>query len=212
MEKYFLYFYIFFIYTTSALSSDYPKEWWAEVPRDGAPTWEILPQDAKNGEVVLSKRTELGIFSNLSYSPIIFRGQRYNSIEGLWQMMKYPEGPGDIRSTFNYPLKRDFVAQLYGFDAKEAGKIANKIMRKNDIQWITFSGKRFNYKDYSHGSSLHYHIIYEATQNKILQNTKIKNLLLKTKGLILIPDHYQGDKPESYYYHKILMKIRDRLI
>jgi hypothetical protein len=39
----------------------YPAAWWAPVPRESAASWEILPQDAGPGEVILSKRTELGI-------------------------------------------------------------------------------------------------------------------------------------------------------
>lgn len=48
-----------------AWAQDYPAEWFKEIPRSEAESWEILPQDAKEGEVILSKRTELGIFSNL---------------------------------------------------------------------------------------------------------------------------------------------------
>src|SRR4051812_25790346 len=44
--------------------SQYPPHWWAPVSKEGAPDWEIFPQDAKSGEVILSKRNELGILSN----------------------------------------------------------------------------------------------------------------------------------------------------
>jgi hypothetical protein len=46
-----------------AHAKDYPREWWIDIPRHEAAAWEILPQDAKPGEVILSKRTELGILS-----------------------------------------------------------------------------------------------------------------------------------------------------
>ena len=68
--------------------------------KEGAPEWEILPQEAKPGEVILSKRNELGLLSNFAATPFEFRGKRYASLEGFWQMMKYPEGPDDPRAKF----------------------------------------------------------------------------------------------------------------
>ena len=67
--------------------------------KDGAPSWEILPQEARPGEVILSKRHELGLLSNFAPTPFTFHGKRYASLEGFWQMMLYPEGPGDPRAT-----------------------------------------------------------------------------------------------------------------
>src|SRR5690348_5370648 len=78
----------------------YPTHWFAPVDTNGAPAWEIFPQDAKPGEVILSKRNELGLLSNFAATPFSYRGKRYASIEGFWQMMKYPEGPDDPRGTF----------------------------------------------------------------------------------------------------------------
>src|SRR5215467_7768981 len=67
----------------------YPATWWKPAPKKGAPDWEILPQEAGPGEVILSKRHELGLLSNFAPTPFVFRGRRYASIEGFWQMMKY---------------------------------------------------------------------------------------------------------------------------
>jgi hypothetical protein len=39
--------------------TNYPAHWWTPVPTNGAPAWEILPQEARPGEVILSKRNEL---------------------------------------------------------------------------------------------------------------------------------------------------------
>ena len=47
----------------------YPVHWWAAVPESQRASWEILPQAAKPGEVILSKRNELGILSNFSATP-----------------------------------------------------------------------------------------------------------------------------------------------
>src|SRR5258708_1080065 len=91
----------------------YPARWWTPIPMDQKASWEILPQAAKPGEVILSKRNELGILSNFAATPFTFRGQRYASVEGFWQMMLYPEGPTDPRATapgISWPHTRAEVA------------------------------------------------------------------------------------------------------
>src|SRR6476661_4515108 len=97
-----------------AKRSAYPAHWWAAVSKEGAPSWEILPQEAGPGEVILSKRHELGLLSNFAATPFEFHGKRYASLEGFWQMMLYPEGPDDPRATFSgitWKHTRDEVAQ-----------------------------------------------------------------------------------------------------
>ena len=122
-------------------AQSYPASWWTPIPRQQAPSWEILPQDAKPGEVILSKRNELGIFSNLAYSPIRFDNQSFASVEAFWQMLKYPDtkDPTDIRRRFAqlYPYTREQVRELFDFDAKNAGDEANKIMKEKNIQWVS---------------------------------------------------------------------------
>ena len=78
----------------------YPAHWWTPVIDPKKPDWETLPQEAGPGEVILSKRNELGLLSNFAPTPFVFHGLRYASLEGFWQMMKYPEGPGDPRAKF----------------------------------------------------------------------------------------------------------------
>src|ERR671927_920462 len=79
---------------------DYPAHWWTPINDPKKPDWEIMPQEAGPGEVILSKRHELGLLSNFAATPFVFRGKRYASLEGFWQMMKFPEGPDDPRATF----------------------------------------------------------------------------------------------------------------
>ena len=197
-------------------AENYPREWWAPVSRTGAPAWEILPQDAGPGEVVLSKRNELGVFSNFGEAQFILDEVRYNSIEGLWQMMKYPDPKwdGDPRRKLAaslWPYTREQVATLVGFEAKAAGDEANKLYTKYGLKLVSYHGEAFDYKDMGAGSEAHFQIIREATRQKVFQNPEVKALLLKTKGLKLIPDHETGTgKPKSYYYYNILMEIRDR--
>src|SRR6185369_15491559 len=104
----------------------YPTHWWTPVNDPNKPDWEILPQEAKPGEVILSKRNELGILSNFAPTPFTFHGKRYASLEGFWQMMLYPEGAADPRATFSgitWKHTRDEVAQMTAFAAKDAGTL-----------------------------------------------------------------------------------------
>ena len=105
----------------------YPPHWWTPVSPAGAPGWEILPQAAKPGEVILSKRHELGLLSNFAPTPFTFHGQHYASLEGFWQMMLYPENASDPRATFpglEWKHTRAQVAQMSAFEAEDAGGVA----------------------------------------------------------------------------------------
>jgi predicted NAD-dependent protein-ADP-ribosyltransferase YbiA (DUF1768 family) len=211
------FFLVLFSFQIAAQSnSKYPASWWAPVPRDQAPDWEILPQDAKEGEVILSKRNELGIFSNLGHSPFKYEEVSYASVEAFWQMMKFPDkaDASDERLKYSaeYPFTREQVFTLYDFESKKAGDAANLIMKKYNINWISYKGKKFNYKDMADGSAYHYKLIYSVIKAKVEQNPKIKALLLKTGNLILKPDHKQSEtSPKAYFYHEILMEIRTKL-
>jgi predicted NAD-dependent protein-ADP-ribosyltransferase YbiA (DUF1768 family) len=205
-----------FLLVTSAFAQSYPNHWWQKVDeQDRQGSWEILPHECKKGvELILSKRNELGVFSNFGHTPFKLDGVLYQSIEGLWQMMKYPDlnDSKDPRHLFVYPYTRYEVQHMHGFEAKEAGDIANTVNSQAGINWVSYKGKRFNYKDFAEGSEYHYKIMYKAIKEKVLQNPSVKKLLLKTGDLILLPDHHQGaNRPRSYFYHKILMDIRANL-
>jgi predicted NAD-dependent protein-ADP-ribosyltransferase YbiA (DUF1768 family) len=193
--------------------SKYPAHWWAAVPREVAPDWEILPQDAKPGEVILSKRHELGLLSNFAATPFTFHGKRYASLEGLWQMMKYPEGPDDPRAQFpglQWKHTRDEVAQLTAFEAKAAGDLASRNMQQMGIDWVSFEGRRFPYRPLEPGE--HYRLIVEATWEKVRQNPAVKDVLLATGDLVLKPDHHQEpNAPAAWRYYEILTDIRSKL-
>src|SRR5258708_6073514 len=125
----------------------YPAHWWTPVPEANKPDWEILPQSAKPGEVILSKRHELGILSNFAATPFTLHGKRYASVEGFWQMMLYPEGPDDPRASFagiRWAHTREQVGQMTAWDAKNAGASGYENMKKMNIDWVTFEGKRMS--------------------------------------------------------------------
>ena len=196
-----------------AARANYPVHWWAPIPTEGVPDWEILPQAAGPGEVIVSKRHELGLLSNFAATPFIFRGRRYASLEGFWQMMLYPEGPDDQRACFpglEWPHTRDQVAQMTAFEAKQAGALAEQNMERMGIDWVTFEGRRFAYRSARPGR--HYRLIVAAMREKVRQNPEVKQVLLATGDLILKPDHRQeaGACPE-WRYCEIWMRIRAAL-
>jgi len=196
-----------------AFAQQYPAHWWARVPVDQKASWEILPQEAKPGEVILSKRNELGILSNFAATPFTFRGKRYASVEGFWQMMLYPEGPDDPRakaSGVTWAHTRDEVAEMVAFEAKDAGAAAEENMRKIGIDWVTFEGRRIKYR--SSAKAEHYRLIVAAMRAKLEQNPKVREILLATGNLVLRPDHIQEpDAPPEWQYFTIWMKLRSEL-
>ena len=190
----------------------YPAHWWTPVPDDQKASWEILPQAAKPGEVILSKRNELGILSNFAATPFMFRGVRYASVEGFWQMMLYPENPSDPRAApgIVWPHARSEVASMVAFEAKDAGDAAEKNMARLRIYWVTFEGKRIEYR--SKNKAEHYRLIVSAMRAKLDQNPKVREVLLATGNLILRPDHFEeASAPPEWRYFQIWMELRSEL-
>jgi predicted NAD-dependent protein-ADP-ribosyltransferase YbiA (DUF1768 family) len=191
----------------------YPAHWWTPVPEGNKPDWEILPQTAKHGEVILSKRNELGILSNFAATPFTLYGKRYASVEGFWQMMLYPEGASDPRANFpgiTWAHTRKAVSQMTAFDAKNAGELGEQNMKRMGIDWVTFRGKRMKYWSTVKGE--HYRLIVEAMRAKLEQNPQVQAILLSTGSLILRPDHYQEQNPPAEWeYFKIWMDLRSEL-
>jgi predicted NAD-dependent protein-ADP-ribosyltransferase YbiA (DUF1768 family) len=208
---------ILLLLLSSAMSAQnapsYPAHWWTPVPEDQKASWEILPQAAKPGEVILSKRNELGILSNFAATPFTFRGQRYASVEGFWQMMLYPESPNDSRARaphIQWLHTRAEVAQMTAFAAKDAGTAAEENMRKMGINWVTFEGRRIVYR--SPVKSDHYRLIVGAMRAKVEQNPKVREILLQTGDLVLLPDHIEeSNPPAEWLYFRIWMEIRSDL-
>src|SRR5437588_5337637 len=195
-------------------ASPYPDHWWKPVPKEGAPDWEILPQEAGPGEVILSKRNELGLLSNFAATPFTFRGRRYASLEGFWQMMLYPEGPDDPRAKFPglvWKYTRAQVSQMTSFEAKAAGTLAEENMKQMGITWVTFAGQQIEYRPAEPGE--HYRLIVAATWAKVRQNPEVKKVLLATGDLVLRPDHHQEpNAPAAWRYYEILTEIRRQLL
>lgn len=205
-------FWILLLIPTLALAQDYPAEWFKEVPRSEAAGWEILPQDAKPGEVILSKRTELGVFSNFWATPFVLDGKSFASVEGLWQSLKYPDPslPEDPRHVItDWEFSRAEVEAMVDRVAKNAGNSANKIYVKHNLKDISWGKHFFNYNDMAEGSQYHYVLIKRALRAKLDQNQGLWELLMRTGCLTLKPDHNVSETdPPSYKYFNIFMELR----
>jgi len=190
--------------------SIYPHEWFAPINDANKPDWEVLPQEANPGEVILSKRNELGVLSNFAATPFELDGKRYASVEGFWQMMLYPEGPDDERAkvkNVGWKYTREQVANMTAFEAKSAGTLAEENMNRLGIDWVTYNGKRFPYRSATTGE--HYRLIVAAMRAKLEQNPEVRRILVATGDLILRPDHHGEPKPPpELKYYEIWMDIR----
>lgn len=199
----------------TAVNDTYPDIWWQAVPEAQVAEWEIPPQSARReaSEVVLSKRTELGKFSNLQAIEFEFEGERYGSVEGLWQALKYPEDKNDERNRMApdvvWPYTRAQVMKLSGFEAKKAGDAASANMKKLGIKWVTYKGKKLNYSGTAEETVEHYDLIVRACRAKLAADPALVSLLLGTGELKFLSDHKQkADSPPAYKYHEIYMKLR----
>lgn len=195
-------------------SQGYPLEWWESLPEGTKESWEIGPDEAKPGEVILSKRTELGILSNFAETPFVMDGKSYASLEGFWQATKFPdpELPQDVRFELpGWPTTRAAVEKMVGREAKKAGSAASKILEANQIDWVSYRGIAMTYRE--PGEGLFYQLIRRAMIEKAKQNLKVREVLIRTKNLRLKPDHDQGpNPPKAWLYHEIWMEIRSTIL
>jgi predicted NAD-dependent protein-ADP-ribosyltransferase YbiA (DUF1768 family) len=195
------------------MSSTYPAHWFGPVSEEGKPEWEILPQEALPGQLVISKRNETGCLSNFAPTPFEFHGKRYASIEGWWQMQFYPENAEDPRAKhpgLQWPFTRDQVAQMTGHEAYAAGTVGFKNMRAMGINWVSFEGRRLPYWIPEKGE--HYKLVQEALWAKLNQNPEVKRILLATGDLVLRADHYEPTgAPPVWAYYNMWMEIRATL-
>lgn len=97
--------------------------------------------------------------SNFAHAPFELDGVHYESVEGFWQSIKFPEGS-------EYRVK---TAGLVGGEAKRAGK------RTGDINNIEYQGQTVEV-----GSPEHHELMKRAIRAKLEQNPNVLKLLLDT--------------------------------
>lgn len=188
------------------------KTWWDKIEDPGKPEWEILPHEAKNGEVILSKRNELGLLSNLAATPFTLDGIDYASVEALWQECKLPdpELPGDPRTSLSFPCDRATMRGLHGLESKRLGDRCSLVMKENGIAWISHRGERWVYPENERGAF--YRLIRRAMEAKLAQNPAVRDILRETGNLILKPDHHVvGPLSPAHRYDEIWMELRSNL-
>lgn len=191
--------------------SQYPAHWWSHLEDPNKPEWEILPHEAGPGEVIVSKRNELGILSNLAPTPFELDGVSYASIEALWQMTKLPDeaDPNDPRHQFTWPVDRARMRTLSGLESKRLGDVASALMKTHGWNWVSVNGERWAYPEAERGPF--YRMIRRAMQAKLTATPEVGRILAMTKGLKLRPDHTQtGLLSPAHLYHEMWMEIRDQ--
>ena len=149
--------------------------------------------------------------SNFAPTSFILDGKSYASLEGFWQSLKYPESASDSRYMGDkLDYTRDQVEQMTAFQAKKAGSYASKLMKKHSVNWITYRGERMLYRTNKKGQ--HYDLIRRAMSAKLNQNVEVKNILLSTGDLELLPDHQVSkSRPPAWEYDKIWMEMRESI-
>lgn len=188
----------------------FPAHWWQAIIDPEAPEWEILPQAAAPGQVILSKRNELGLLSNLAATPFTMDGTPFASVESLWQMTKLPENPQDARAQIQWPCTREDLRQLSGLPAKRLGDQISVLMKENGIAWVSYQENQMPYPETAPGPF--YRLIRRAMREKALQNPAVLEVLCKTGDLILRPDHHvPGPLSPAHRYDEIWMELRKEL-
>lgn len=99
------------------------------------------------------------MLSNFAHTPFELDGVRYESVEGFWQSIKFPEGSKDRAET----------AGLVGNKAKKAGKLTR------GIEEIQYRGQTIKV-----GSPEHHELMKRAIKAKLEQNSDVLKLLLET--------------------------------
>lgn len=191
--------------------SQYPPHWWARLELADKPDWEILPHEAAAGEVILSKRNELGLLSNLAPTAFELDGLRYASVEALWQMTKLPDSadPLDPRSAVVWPVARATMRTLAGLEAKRLGDQSSDLMKTHGWGWVSYSAERWTYPEKTRGPF--YHLIRRALEAKLAAHREVRDVLRATRGLRLRPDHVQtGLLSPAHLYHEMWMELRDQ--
>lgn len=121
------------------------------------------PETGESEEIVnVSSRGETETeraLSNFAHTPFELAGKRYESVEGFWQGLKFPEASKE----------REEAARLFGFAVKKMGRKAR------DVAEIEFQGQRIKA-----GSKEHHDLMRRAIQAKLEQNPQVLDLLLAT--------------------------------
>ncbi len=122
---------------------------------------EIGPEDEARRaplNIVRTVESRFAPISNLAHTPFVIDGERYASIEGFWQGLKFAD-----------PAKRRATARLFGAEAKEAGSEAGQPPA------FDFGGASV-----TAGSPEHWALMRTACEAKFTQHSDARQALLAT--------------------------------
>jgi len=107
------------------------------------------------------------LLSNFALAPFELWGERFASVEGFWQGLKFPEGSAEQKRVF----------ALSGYEAKRAGRRAP-----------AGPGGAFTWRSqtYRVGSLEHWDLMRQALRAKFEQNVEARRALMATVGLRLV--------------------------
>jgi predicted NAD-dependent protein-ADP-ribosyltransferase YbiA (DUF1768 family) len=117
-----------------------------------------IEEDVINIDSRSNNETER-MLSNLAHTPFDLNGKHYESVEGFWQGLRFPEDSED----------RKRIALLFGVEAK---KVGNSV---SNVQIIEYRDKKV-----AAGSPEHHELMRQAIRAKLEQNPAVLKLLLET--------------------------------
>lgn len=133
------------------------------------------------------------MLSNFAPTPFEAWGERFASIEGFWQGLKYPEGSAEQKRVFG----------LSAYEAKRAGRRAP-----------VGPGGTFTWRGrvYRVGSSEHRDLMRQALRAKFAQNPEARRALLATRGLRLVHELPRDSRTiPGAVFAAMLEEIREEL-
>jgi predicted NAD-dependent protein-ADP-ribosyltransferase YbiA (DUF1768 family) len=133
----------------------------------------------------------LRLASNFAHTPFELDGLGYDSIEGFWQGLKFPD-----------EADRRRLAALYGPAARDAGYHAP------DADTFVYGGETVRVGTYDH-----WRLMEKACRAKFSQHAAARNALLSTRGRPLV-HHVKRDSKNipGVIMAAIWTRIRDRLL
>ncbi|MEW5936185.1 MAG: NADAR family protein [Bacillota bacterium] len=133
------------------------------------------------------------LLSNFAPTSFELWGERFESVEGFWQGLKYPEGSAEQKRVFG----------LWGYEAKRAG-------RKAPVG----PGGAFTWRGrvYRVGSQEHWDLMRQALRAKFEQCAEARRALLATRGLRLVHELPRDSKTiPGAVFARMLEEIRAEL-
>jgi predicted NAD-dependent protein-ADP-ribosyltransferase YbiA (DUF1768 family) len=130
------------------------------------------------------------LLSNFAPTPFELWGERFGSVEGFWQGLKYPEGSAEQKRVFG----------LSGYEAKRAGRKAP--VGPGGV--FTWRGRVYRV-----GSLEHWDLMRQALRAKFEQCAEACRALLATRGLKLVHELPRDSKTiPGAVFARMLEEIR----